>query len=375
MNEAFAKAMRLSLNETRAGNPMAATRLIQQALNGTSAAPSPTAEASQTQNTPRIEAAIEEAEVVHVTPPRRPLREVVAGLAKRPPGVATRAPRRAGKETPPAVSPGARFERRQFVGSSGARDYRLFLPAGREQGLSGLVVMLHGCTQSPEDFAVGTAMNAQAERDGFAVVWPEQTRAHNASLCWNWFRAADQGRAGEPAILHGIAESVAAEFAAPQVYVAGLSAGGGMAAILGHAYPETFSAVGVHSGLAPRSAQDVMSAFATMRGDAAPAAEAVRTPVIVFHGTDDRTVAPVNAARVTGELSAPVRTGGKSSGRQYSVTKGRTAAGHPAEVWTIEGAGHAWSGGQKQGSYADPAGPDATAEMARFFLAQSRRQA
>lgn len=421
MNDHFARAMRRSLEQVRAGDPAGATRLIQEALRGgPEAGPGAPPEAPRAlPGAPRDhspapgdapgdalggpaamppergsgragreaepgradrpgpgpkarrrapEAGIEDAEVVREVPPRRPLREVIAGLARRPdrPG---RAPRPPGGPALPETPPGARFERRHHAGPAGARDYRLYLPSTHAQGVAGLIVMLHGCTQSPEDFAAGTGMNAEAERHGFAVAWPEQTRAQNASLCWNWFRPQDQGRSGEAAILQGLAAAVAAELSAPRVFVAGLSAGGAMAAILGQAYPETFAAVGVHSGLAPGSARDVISAFATMRGDAAPSGRAVGAPVIVFQGTADRTVAPVNAGRVTGRLTGAVRRAGRAPGRGFTVTEGRNAAGHPVELWSIEGAGHAWAGGSPAGSYTDPAGPDASAEMLRFFRA------
>lgn len=439
MNDHFARAMRRSLEQVRAGDPAGATRLIQEALRGgleadpgappeasralpgvprdhspapgdalggpaamppepgpggagRQAEPAPGGAGRRAEPAPGAafrqaepargrpvrpgpahprrapEAGIEDAEVVREVPPRRPLREVIAGLARRPdrPG---RAPRPPGGPVLPETPPGARFERRHHAGPAGARDYRLYLPSTHAQGVAGLVVMLHGCTQSPEDFAAGTGMNAVAERHGFAVAWPEQTRAQNASLCWNWFRPQDQGRGGEAAILQGLAAAVAAELSAPRVFVAGLSAGGAMAAILGQAYPETFAAVGVHSGLAPGSARDVISAFATMRGDAAPSGRAVGAPVIVFQGTADRTVAPVNAGRVTGRLTGAARRAGRAPGRGFTVTEGRNAAGHPVELWSIEGAGHAWAGGSPAGSYTDPAGPDASAEMLRFFRA------
>jgi poly(hydroxyalkanoate) depolymerase family esterase len=271
----------------------------------------------------------------------------------------------------PAVADGARFEHRQYQGAHGGRAYRLYVPAGPAAEIRGVVVMLHGCTQTPEDFAVGTGMNAQADRHGLVIAYPEQTRAENPALCWNWFRPSDQSAAaGEPAILAGLAEAVAREFAVPpgHVFAAGLSAGGAMAAILGHVRPDLFGAVGVHSGLAPGSATDMVSAFAAMRGETAAPGQPMKAPAIVFHGLADTTVAAVNGRHGAG-LPADARTESRQhAGRGVHVTAGRTAAGHPVELWEIEGAGHAWSGGAPEGSYTDPAGPDASAEMIRFFL-------
>ena len=203
------------------------------------------------------------------------------------------------------------------------------------------------------------------------MIYPEQTRARNAQLCWNWFRPGDQGRdGGEAALLADLAAAVATEHAVPasRVFAAGLSAGGAMAAILAQTHPEVIRAAGVHSGLAPGSACDVMSAFAAMRGDAAPGARALDVPAIIFQGSADGTVAPVNAGRLAGTLTDRRTRTGEAGGRRYDVLTARNAAGHPVEVWRIEGAGHAWSGGDPAGSHADRAGPDASAEMVRFFL-------
>ena len=118
--------------------------------------------------------------------------------------------------------------------------------------------MLHGCNQTPDDFAVGTHMNAMAEKHGLAVAHPAQTRHHNAASCWNWFKPVNQLRgAGEPEILASLARKLMKEFSLTRdgVFVAGLSAGGAMAAILADVYPDIFSAVGVHSGLAREAAR------------------------------------------------------------------------------------------------------------------------
>jgi Arc/MetJ-type ribon-helix-helix transcriptional regulator len=233
MNDDFATALRRSLEQTRAGNPMEATRLIQGALGA-----GPGARASG--------APPEDTTVERERRPHRHLSEVLAGLARRPPGLdLPKGRRRHIVEVPD----GADFARRRHECRHGARDYRLYSPSSRSEGVEGLILMLHGCTQSPEDFAVGTGMNAAAERNRMMVVYPEQERTHNASLCWNWFRPGDQGpSAGEAALLASLAAAVVAEHRLPpeRVFVAGLSAGGAMAAILAHSRPDVFRAAGVH---------------------------------------------------------------------------------------------------------------------------------
>lgn len=377
MNDDFATAMRRSLQLTRAGSPGEATRLILKALRNARAAvpPDPAPKAQRPGGPPSPAPSIEDAEVLDSTPPRRRLREVVAGLARNRAGVAL--PR---NSTPivPAVPEGARFEHRNYQCTHGGRDYRLYVPAAHAKGVRGVIVMLHGCTQTPEDFAVGTGMNAHADRHGFVIAYPEQARTENAALCWNWFRATDQSAAaGEPAILAGLAKSVAQELSVPpgHVFAAGLSAGGAMAAILGHTHPDLFGAVGVHSGLAPGAAFDVISAFAAMRGETAAGGKPLNVPAIVFHGLADATVAPVNGRLGAGFLSEEAKVSRSESGRTAHVTAGRNAAGQRVELWEIEGAGHAWSGGAPRGSYTDPTGPDASAEMIRFFLSRMDPQA
>jgi poly(hydroxyalkanoate) depolymerase family esterase len=278
---------------------------------------------------------------------------------------------------------GAQFRHETHAGAAGSRRYRLYVPARAEAGLQGLVVMLHGCTQSPEDFAAGTGMNAVAERHGLLVAYPAQTGSDNPMSCWNWFRPGDQVRgAGEPAILAGLTEHVRNAFGIgrDRVFVAGLSAGGAMAAIMAEAYPDLYAAAGIHSGLAPGSANDVVSAFAAMQGKAAIQAPPIRRPgaarVIVFHGNADPTVHPANADRIVAGLrgTASVRIertehAGVGARRAYTRTVARQADETTAfEAWIVDGAQHAWSGGKPGGSYTDPAGPDASAEMVRFFL-------
>ena len=282
---------------------------------------------------------------------------------------------------------GAKFLDERYSCAAGARRYRLYVPSTAEDGLQGLIVMLHGCTQNPEDFAAGTGMNALAEEHRLLVVYPAQTGGDNSMSCWNWFRPGDQMRdAGEPAIIAGLTQSLRDQYAIPtgRVFVAGLSAGGAMAVILGETYPELYAGVGVHSGLAYGSANDVISAFAAMRGQAGLGAVSSGKPgagleagprVIVFHGSADTTVHPSNAERIIAGKGAGagktsrVESGASSGTRGYTRLVAKREDGtNGVESWTIEGAQHAWAGGHPSGSYTDPRGPDASAAMVRFFL-------
>ncbi len=149
---------------------------------------------------------------------------------------------------------GATFRSLIHDGPFGTLDYKLYLPAsatGAEHTLP-VLVMLHGCGQTPDYFATGTGMNALAEELSVIVVYPAQSRQAQKNRCWNWYRRGDQSRvAGEPALLAGLTQDVLRSTPADpaRVYVAGLSAGASMALILAAAYPEIFAAVGAHSGL------------------------------------------------------------------------------------------------------------------------------
>jgi poly(hydroxyalkanoate) depolymerase family esterase len=275
-----------------------------------------------------------------------------------------------------------------FTNQAGTRSYKLYVPGRRAAEPLPLIVMLHGCTQSPDDFAAGTGMNALAEEKGCLVAYPAQPASANPSKCWNWFNPGDQQRdRGEPSLIAGITRQIMRDHPVDpsRVYVAGLSAGGAAAAIMGAAYPDLYAAIGVHSGLACGAASDLPSAFAAMRhGPAAPhcnggpgtAAGARIVPTIVFHGDQDTTVHPRNGDQVIArskaaaiELRATVQRDQVPGGHGYSRTVHSDPAGRALlEQWTIHGAGHAWAGGGPDGSYTDPRGPDAAREMVRFFL-------
>ncbi|MEP7187359.1 MAG: PHB depolymerase family esterase [Rhodanobacter sp.] len=284
-----------------------------------------------------------------------------------------------------------RFETQRFVGDTGELDYKLYVPAGLDTTNAPLLLMLHGCTQSPDDFARGTRMNALADKHGYVVAYPEQPASRNATLCWNWFRRGDQQReSGEPALLAALTRRLIATHGIDErrVYVAGLSAGGAMAAILASTHPDLYAAIGVHSGLPVGLASDVPSALAAMRGGvsrrSATASNSGSRPVpaIVFHGDKDTTVHPDNGHGVIAQSladdgvhaaaakGAHVERGIAAGGRRYTRTVHKLADGSvAAEHWIVEGAGHAWFGGDAAGSYTDPHGPDASAQMLRFFSA------
>ena len=278
------------------------------------------------------------------------------------------------------VPEGARFEERTFSNGAGARNYKVYVPSGYNGQPLPVVVMLHGCTQNPDDFAAGTRMNEVAEAQTFLVVYPHQPQSANMKKCWNWFDAAEQRRdGGEPSLIAGIALRTIEEFSADpaRVYVAGLSAGGAAAAILATTHPDLFAAAGVHSGLACGAARDMPSAFAAMAGttNIPPHAETPAAPTIVFHGDADRTVHVVNADHVAAQagratmLSEIVTRGETPGGVTYTRKIGLDASGKEIlEQWVVHGMGHAWSGGSASGSYSDPRGPDASREMIRFFL-------
>jgi poly(hydroxyalkanoate) depolymerase family esterase len=292
------------------------------------------------------------------------------------------------------------FVSRSYSNAAGARTYKLYIPKTYSERRMPLIVMLHGCTQNPDDFAAGTRMNELADKYAFLVAYPAQSANANGSNCWNWFKVSDQERdRGEPSLIAGITREVASSYRVDErrIFVAGLSAGAAMAVILGATYPELFAAVGAHSGMPYGAAVDVPSAFAAMRGSSGPIfsrrglksristpriAPTRAPPTIVFHGDHDTTVHTDNGSEIvaqaialggtqTGCLRKSVQARLSDNGRECTITIYRDSTMRTCiEHWVLHGAGHAWSGGCSNGSHTDERGPDASAEIVRFFLAQ-----
>ncbi len=370
MTNQFERMMSEATRLMRTGHLHDATAAIQAALGVTPA-----------EATPRRRKSADEGDVIdveaRVVPDGRATSEPQAPVAA--PGAS--ADPSARSRATGAGAPAGMFTSGSFRNEHGERDYRLYEPPARDGRALPLVVMLHGCKQDPDDFARGTGMNALAREHGFLVLYPAQQQRANAQRCWNWFKHNHQARdRGEPAILAGMTRDVIARHNVDpdRVYVAGLSAGGAMAAILGDAYPDLFAAVGVHSGLPTGSATDVQSAFAAMNGSGRRERRTPRhgetPPTIVFHGDADTTVHAVNGERVIEASGLSGQPGAQreqaANGRDFTRHVFLDAQGREhGEHWIVHCAGHAWSGGQADGSYTDPRGPDASAEMVRFFLA------
>lgn len=363
MHPEFQQLINRATRLTQSGNLVAATAAIKAALQGD-------ALAARTRQ--------DESDVIDVEAREIPDQPRASGTARAAPEEAVAATRKS------AVS-GDAFIAGSFRNSAGQRNYKLYVPPDAGDRPRPLVVMLHGCTQDADDFAAGTAMNDAARAQGFYVLYPVQSAQVNPQKCWNWFKHNHQQRdRGEPSILAGMTRAVIETHAVDVrcVYVAGLSAGGAMAAILARDYPDLYAAAGVHSGLAPGVASDLPSALAAMKGNGVrtPAQACSGVPTIVFHGDSDTTVHPSNAQSViaaSAGLAAHVETrrvpgmGNKRHSTKYTY---RNPGGDIiAERWEIHGAGHAWAGGTKSGSYTDQTGPDATAEMLRFFFERTLR--
>jgi poly(hydroxyalkanoate) depolymerase family esterase len=377
LNEGFIARMRDVVAVLQAEGPMAATHVIQKALSGNEGMETPAA--PQTPGTSNWRGPWSPDDITDIS-----LNEETTTIPEAdtvPDG--------------PAAAPPAHQRKGQFITAScrnqaGTRSYKVYIPSCYAKGSAlPLVVMLHGCKQNPDDFAAGTAMNELAEEHQFVVVYPAQAKRANGSNCWNWFQPGDQERdRGEPSLIADITRDVLQRYGLDKnrCYIAGLSAGGAMAAIMGANYPDLYAAVGIHSGLPRGAANNVPSAFAAMKKPSQGGlAGKSRTPAIIFHGDRDATVHPLNGQQVadqhapsaadspaTGASAPTTHHGRKPGGRAYTVTQRQDKAGRTVtEHWVVHGAGHAWSGGSPTGSYTDPSGPDASREMLRFFYEHS----
>jgi poly(hydroxyalkanoate) depolymerase family esterase len=365
-NATMADALRL----TREGRLMEATALLQQGLGG----------AGQSVPAGPVPARL---------PARFPVELPLGGPLGLPGNSPLVRPSLVGSGGSPAAAaaasaPGGEIRHLTHSEAAGSRTYDLYIPTGYVGEPVPLIVMLHGGTQDATDFAAGTRMNDLAELRTFLVAYPEQSTAANNGRYWNWFRSGDQQRnQGEPAIIAGITRQVMSDYAVDEarVYIVGFSSGGAMTAVMAAAYPDLYAGAGIHSGLAPGAAHDLPSAFAAMQNGGA-AGFTMKVPVIVFHGDRDNIVAPVNADRVIASRIRAASVDGGQGLRPPTTTDGGDQPGHSvsrkiyrevdgrvvAEQWTIHGGSHAWFGGSPVGSYTDSQGPDASAEMLRFFL-------
>lgn len=305
----------------------------------------------------------------------------------------------------PIVANAGKWESASVTNAAGSREYKLWVPSGYDKGKRlPLLMMLHGCMQTPEGLAAISGMNELADRQTFLVVYPEQTAGANPLKCWNWFDPAHQMReSGEPSLLAAITTQVSASHKADsnRTYVAGISAGGAMAIVMGVTYPDLFAAIGVSAGLEFKAAVTVEGGLTAMKqGGPDPAAQGLlaframgdkaharrRMPVIIFQGDADPFVNPANAEQVIQQWATtnaylsnkkpasdvttqPVAMEGSvTGGHAFTrfVYKDRTGR-NLMEKWIVKGMGHAWSGSPAAGPFADPKGPNASAELWRFF--------
>lgn len=272
-----------------------------------------------------------------------------------------------------------------------------------------LVIALHGCNQSAEEFLTATGLENLVDAERIVLALPEaEVSGDNPLGCWRWWEPDNQRRDGrEPRRITALIDAMDVPVDRQRVYALGLSAGGAMAVILGTVYPDVFAAVGVHSGVGFAAAANTACALKIL-GDAPPRVEARGrlaylhqprhriVPTMILHGRADDTVDPRHAEGLVRELArrndfiddgdggnhsfdaapdatladpGPCRGDSESSPcyahelKRYTDRDGRAVL----QQVMVDRLGHAWSGGREGHRYADPAGPDAGAMFWRFF--------
>ena len=288
-----------------------------------------------------------------------------------------------------------------------SREYLVYVP--RAYGgwrRRPLLVLLHGCRQTPEDFAAATRIAALADSNGWLVLLPRQSSKANAWTCWNWFDKATSAGRGEAAIVVAQIRAVQRAYRVHprRIFVAGMSAGGCLAAVLGLRHPKLFAGVAAHSAVACGAASGPMAAMQVLAHGADTAVEqigatardaasrrALPVPLLVVHGGDDHVVSLRNARQLVrqylvfngrldpkemapDELPPPDReiTQQLSPGRTATTIEYRDGARTLVRMVRVDGLGHAWSGGDATFPYNDPLPPDATALLGAFVADQIR---
>lgn len=277
--------------------------------------------------------------------------------------------------------------------------YGLYVPPAKTTRKMPLVVMLHGCKQTIDEFAAGTRMNLLADAQGFAVVYPEQSRHVHAHRCWHWYDDGDTAGRGEARAIVSLVDALVEEygFDAERVYVAGISAGAGLASLLALHWPERFAAIALHSAPAFGEAHSGLTAIDVMRRgarrDPVALAEAAvdmasypGMPAIIIHGDGDAVVAPQNAEHLSAallRLNGLVDADGvwkrgtvRETRASNCVTRDFLAGGRRVvRLCRVPGLGHAWAGGDDAIAFHSRKGPDASALIWEFFRYQRREQA
>jgi poly(hydroxyalkanoate) depolymerase family esterase len=275
-------------------------------------------------------------------------------------------------------------------------NYGLYIPSGHALESMPLVVMLHGCTQSIDEFAEGTRMNVLADRFGFAVVYPEQSKHVHSHRCWHWYDAGDSAGGAEARAVVSLVDALVAQhgFDSERVYVAGISAGAGLTALLAVTYPDHFAAVALHSGPAFGEARSGITAMDVMRrgarrepaelvDEAANVAQYPGMPAIIVHGDADHVVAPINADQLAMQFLRLNRIvdekGARKSGEVREDRKGGVmtrdylrGGRRVVRLCRVQGLAHAWAGGDDAVPFHSAKGPDASALIWEFFKHQRR---